>query len=144
MTAAGGFELHVEQLENFRFRVRFDKDTYPVLHMDEPPPLGQDSAPNPARILAAAIGNCLSASLVFCLKRRHVDVAGLTSDVRVELVRNENKRLRIGRVSVEIRPGAGIPQAALQECLKTFEDFCVVTQSVREGIDVNVSVLSPA
>ena len=29
---------------------------------------------------------------------------------------------------------------ALTSCLATFEDFCVVTQSVRKGIDVEVRV----
>lgn len=140
MQAAHEFLLHIEQVEGFDFRVRFDKESYPELRMDEPAPLGTDSAPNPARILAAAIGDCLSASLVFCLKRRGVTVTGLRSEVRVSLVRNEQKRLRIGSVQVSISPGAGIPEEARQACLSTFEDFCVVTQSVREGIDVKVSV----
>jgi hypothetical protein len=29
----------------------------------------------------------------------------------------------------------------LAQCLNAFEDFCVVTQSVRDGVDVNVSVV---
>lgn len=144
MEPAGEFTLHVEQVAGFEFRVRFDKDTYTDLHMDEPAPLGHDTAPNPARILAAAIGDCLSASLVFCLKRRGVVVEGLRSEVRVELARNENKRLRIGRVGVTIHPTSPIPDEVLDACLKTFEDFCVVTQSVREGLQVDVEVLRPS
>ena len=140
MDLAGEFILQVEQVDGFDFRVRFDKEQYPELRMDEPAPLGLDAAPNPARILAAAIGDCLSASLVFCLKRRGIVVKGLRSEVRVQLVRNENKRLRIGKVEVSIHPQAPIPDEAMDACLKTFEDFCVVTQSVREGIDVKVSV----
>jgi uncharacterized OsmC-like protein len=99
--------------------------------MDEPPPLGHDASPNPARILAAAIGDCLSASLVFCLKRRGIVVSGLRSEVHVQLVRNDKKRLRIGKVEVAIHPESPIPEEAMEACLKTFEDFCVVTQSVR-------------
>lgn len=143
MDPAGEFQFQIEQVDGFEFRVLFDKEQYPELRMDEPAPLGQDSAPNPARILAAAIGNCLSASLVFCLKRRGVAVSGLRSDVRVALVRNERKRLRVGKVDVHIHPGAGIPQDALDGCLSVFEDFCVVTQSVREGLDVSVHVERP-
>ncbi len=143
MEQAGEFTLHVEQVDGFDFRVRFDKEQYAELRMDEPPPLGHDASPNPARILAAAIGDCLSASLVFCLKRRGVVVQGLRSEVRVQLVRNENKRLRIGKVEVSIHPQGPIPAEALDACLKTFEDFCVVTQSVREGIDVKVDVSRP-
>ena len=144
MEIAGEFLIHVEQVDGFDFRVRFDKEEYAELRMDEPAPLGQDTAPNPARIVAAAIGDCLSASLVFCLKRRGVAVSGLRSEVRVQLVRNEKKRLRIGKVAVSIHPQSPIPDEALDACLKTFEDFCVVTQSVREGIDVSVDVSRPA
>ena len=98
MEPAGDFTLHIEQVAGFDFRVRFDNERYADLHMDEPPPLGGDTAPNPARILAAAIGDCLSASLVFCLKRRGVVATGLRSEVHVQLVRNEHKRLRVGKV----------------------------------------------
>lgn len=141
--AGEAITLQIEQVDGFDFRVRFDKDHYPELRMDEPPPLGRDAAPNPARILAAAIGDCLSASLVFCLKRRGVVVNGLRSEVRIQLARNERKRLRVGRVEVSIHPHGPIPDDVLDECLKTFEDFCVVTQSVREGIDVAVEVSRP-
>jgi uncharacterized OsmC-like protein len=144
MELAGEFTLQVEQVDGFDFRVRFDKEQYTELRMDEPAPLGHDTAPNPARILAAAIGDCLSASLVFCLKRRGVVVNGLRSEVRVQLVRNESKRLRIGNVEVSIHPQAPIPDEAMDACLKMFEDFCVVTQSVREGIDVKVNVSRPS
>lgn len=144
MLPAGEFALHVEQVKGFDFRVRFDNERYPELRMDEPPPLGHDAAPNPARILAAAIGDCLSASLVFCLQRRGVVVEGLRSEVHVQLVRNENKRLRIGAVEVSIHPQGPIPDDVMDACLKTFEDFCVVTQSVRDGIDVKVDVSRPA
>jgi organic hydroperoxide reductase OsmC/OhrA len=139
---AGQFTLHIEQIDGFEFRVRFDKDQFADLRMDEPPPLGRDSAPNPARVLAAAVGNCLAASLLFCAQRAGVALAGIGADVDAALVRNERGRLRIGKVGVTLRPRlpAGADAAALSGCLGAFEDFCVVTQSVREGIDVAVSV----
>ncbi|MCC6808555.1 MAG: OsmC family protein [Deltaproteobacteria bacterium] len=136
----GEFALRVERLNDFEFKVSFDKEHYAPLHLDEPAPLGKDRAPNPARILAAAIGDCLSASLLFCMKKNGADVSALTSDVNVELVRNENNRLRIGKVSVTLRPGISSGDATLQKCLGMFEDFCVVTQSVRDGLDVEVKV----
>ena len=139
---AGQFTLHVEQIDGFEFRVRFDKEQFADLRMDEPPPLGRDSAPNPARVLAAAVGNCLAASLLFCAQRAGVALAGIGADVDVSLVRNEQGRLRIGKVGVTLRPRlpAGADAAALSGCLDAFEDFCVVTQSVRQGIDVEVHI----
>ena len=116
------------------------EEHFAPLRMDEPPPLGHDAAPNAARILAAAIGNCLSASLVFCLKKSNVADAGVTADVAVEIVRNEKRRLRIGKVDVTLHTKLPADHPALQGCLATFEDFCIVTQSVRDGIDVNLQV----
>ncbi len=90
------FGIKIEQVSGYEFRVTFDKPQHPSLLMDEPEPLGKDSAPNPSRILAAAIGDCLSASLMFCLSRSGANVSDLKTEVSVELVRNEQKRLRNG------------------------------------------------
>lgn len=134
------FSLRVERTDGYEFRVLFDKDHYGALRMDEPAPLGRDTAPNAARILAAAVGNCLSASLLFCLQRAGAKVGAVTSDVAVELVRNAARRVRIGRVNVTLRPEVDEDRAELARCIETFEDFCVVTQSVRDGLDVQVRV----
>jgi uncharacterized OsmC-like protein len=133
------FDLTLEQLEGYEFKVGFDKP-YPDLHTDEPPPLGKDAGPNPARMLAVSVANCLSASLLFCMSKKGEKLAGLKSKVHVELVRNEQKRLRIGRVDVTIQAPVPRESEALLSCLDDFEDFCVVTQSVREGLKVNVTV----
>lgn len=139
-TAAGAFTIAIEQVKDYEFRVRFDKERQPELLLDEPPPLGQDAGPNPARVLAAAIGDCLAASLVFCLRRAKIAVQGLAAEVTVTMVRNEEKRLRIGAVDVRLHPKLAENTEGYRACLDAFEDFCVVTQSVRKGLEVNVHV----
>jgi len=140
-TPAGRFAVKILPLAGFKFRVQFDREQYPELLTDEPAPLGTDAAPNPARILAAALGTCLAASLRYCLRKEGAPDAQIAAEVGVELVRNEHTRLRIGRVDVTIRPEGAIDARALSACRKAFEDFCVVTQSVRQGIDVRVQVV---
>jgi uncharacterized OsmC-like protein len=142
---ADTFELHLERVEGYRFRVDFGGDTIPPLVVDEPPPLGTGQGPNPARLLAAAVGNCLSASLVFCLSKARVEVAGVRTDVVGTYRRNERGRLRIGRLDVELELDlAGAAPDGLETCLATFEDYCVVTASVRQGLDVAVTVRDTA
>ncbi len=136
---AGSFQLQIERVHDYEFRVRFDRPGVPDLIIDEPRPLGQEMGPNPARILAAAVGSCLSASLAFCLDRAKVPLRDLTTDVSVDLERNDHKRLRVGRIAVLLHPVVDDPNG-LANCLETYEDFCVVTQSVREGLDVQVGV----
>jgi uncharacterized OsmC-like protein len=137
---ASRFTLHIEQVDGFEFLVRFDKEQFEPLRLDEPPPLGHDVAPSASRILAAAIGNCLAASLVFCLKKANVTKAGVRADVELEIVRNEARRLRVGKVNVTLHTSVPPEHPALVSCLPVFEDFCTVTQSVRQGIDVSVRV----
>lgn len=136
---AGSFSLHIDHIDGYEFKIHFDRPSLEDLIVDEAPPLGRDQGPNPARLLAGALGSCLSASLLFCLRRANVPVSDLKSDVEVQLVRNERQRLRLGRVKVNLYPKSE-PSIDFRSCLEQFEDFCVVTQSVREGIDVEVEV----
>jgi organic hydroperoxide reductase OsmC/OhrA len=144
MSAAGHgeqFTVGLTLQDGYAFTVDFSGQDFAPLTVDEPPPLGQARGPNPARLLAAAVGSCLSASLLFCLRKSHVDVAGLRTTVDVSLVRNERGRLRIGGIRVRLAPELAPEQRErIGRCLALFQDFCIVTESVREGIAVDVDV----
>jgi uncharacterized OsmC-like protein len=71
------FSFTVEQQEDYAFLIRFDQDIPPLL-ADEPPPLGQGAGPNPSRLLAASVANCLSASLLFALRKFKNDPGPVT------------------------------------------------------------------
>lgn len=132
--------VRLELAHGYQFLASFpDLSVAGAIAVDEPPPLGDGEAPDPAALLAAAIGSCLAASLVFCLRRARGDAQGLTADVTAHILRNEAGRFRIGSVDVALT--ADVPDAdlaRLQRCEGLFEDFCIVTQSVRQGIPVNV------
>lgn len=113
----------------------------PPLLLDERPPLGDDRGPNAAALLGAAIGDCLAASLTFCLRKARVSIDGVTAQVATHITRNEQGRFRIGSIDVELVPEvSGADHGRLARCEQLFEDFCIVTASVRQGIPVNVSV----
>lgn len=125
----------------YRFQVDFEQAGVAPMTMDEPPPLGEAAGPNAARMLAAAVGHCLSASALYCLNKARVPVSGMTTRVRATLARNERGRLRIGGLRVELRPRvAAADRERLGSCLDLFEDYCVVTQSVRSGVEVSIEV----
>ncbi len=83
------FTVRLTQEEDYRFRVTFDSPEIAALLVDEPAPLGKNEGPSAARLVAAAVASCLSASL-------------------------------------------------------RFVDFCIVTQSIRQGIPVHVAVKDAA
>ncbi len=135
------FTVTVARLHDYEFNVRFDWEQVPSLHLDEPEPLGHAAGPNASRILAAAVGNCLSASLLLCLTKAKIEPQTLTATVTGRMVRNPAGRLRIGALSVSLELEGGLePAARLSRCAELFEEFCVVTESVRQGIPVQVAV----
>ena len=133
--------LSLEQLNGFEFKVKFEGIENNLLLTDEPPPLGRSKGPNPSQLLSAAVGNCLAASLLFCMRKARIEPKKIKATVKTVLTRNEKGRIRIGGIRVSILPEfENATQAEIARCLELFEDFCTVTQSVRRGIDVQVEV----
>ncbi len=142
-----GFSLGLTLRDGYEFDIDFEMPGVDDVRVDEPAPLGRSNGPNASRMLGAAIGNCLAASLLFCLRKSRVDVTEMKVQVEGTLVRNERGRLRIGTIAVRLAPMVSEEdRGRMSRCLELFEDFCVVTGSVREGVDVEVEVLpvSPA
>lgn len=135
------FAVTLNWRQGYEFEVDFEQAGVPTLLMDEPAPLGSGAGPNPARVLAAAVGNCMSASLKFCLDRAKIELLELRTRVDGTIVRNERGRLRIGSLRVHLEPTLDAGDAErIGRCLEVFEDFCIVAQSVRQGVDVAVEV----
>jgi hypothetical protein len=140
------FTVQLEQGEGFEFHVRFDVPSGAEALLDEPVPLGKGNGPNAVRLVAAAVGNCLASGLVFCLRNKFRENLGPVRATAVgRLERNVLGRYRIAGIEVSI----ALPEGAealkyLDRCLEQFEDFCVVTESIRHGIPVSVKVLEPS
>jgi organic hydroperoxide reductase OsmC/OhrA len=135
------FELSLEQVEDYEFRVRFDGTAIPDLITDETSPLGADKGPNPSRLLAAGVANCLAASLLFALRKFKNAPGKLSAKVGVTLTRNEHGRWRITHIGVDLSLEEAISALEhVDRALAQFEDFCIVTESVRQGIAVDVRV----
>lgn len=140
-TSGESFAVAVTLRDNYAFTVEFAEGEGAPLVVDELPPLGEANGPNPARLLAAAVGSCLSASLLFCLRKSRIELAQLRTTVEGTIVRNARGRLRIGGLRVRLAPGlSGDQGERIGRCLDLFQDFCIVTESVREGISVEVAV----
>ena len=137
------FGVELEQGDGYEFRVRFDMPGAAELLLDEPPPLGGGHGPNAARLIAAAVANCLSASLVFCLRGKFKQNPGPVRAMATgRLEKNERGRYRIAEVDVVLSLAEKLGELQHQErCMAQFEDFCIVTESVRRGIPVSVSVV---
>ena len=128
-------------IDGYQFNVESDVEYIPNFLVDEAKPDGEGSGPNPPRLLAAAVGHCMSSSLIYCLKKARISVRDIETTVKTSLFRNETGKLRIRSIDVQISLKVDEEdEHRVQRCLTLFEDYCTVTQSIRKGIEVNVHV----
>ena len=141
MSEEGRFTIHLTQQEGFQIKAAFGWKRVPDLLMDEPPPLGEQQGPNASRLLAAAAADCLSASLLYCVFKEEPPANCLRAEATCVMVRAERKRLRVGRMEIRLIVGDVVKEAArFARCKDLFEDFCVVSASIRQGIPMRVTV----
>ncbi len=141
MSDTQSFSVTVQQESDYVFRIQFDETAIPDLLTDEPEPLGGGSGPNPSRLLAAAVANCMSASLLFALRKYKNQPGPITTRATATMGRSEAGRMRVERINAEIQLADRADQHQhLDRILEQFEAFCVVTESVRQGVDVAISV----
>jgi uncharacterized OsmC-like protein len=132
--------VHLVQRLDYQFEMQFGA-SMPAWLADEPPPLGQGAGPSPVQLLAAAVGNCLSDSLLFALRKFKQAPEPIRCTVNAEVGRNAEGRLRV--LAMQATLTLGVPAAALEHLdrvLAQFETFCTVTQSVGTSIPIAVSV----
>ena len=107
-------------------------------HTEEVDMLG----PNPTRMLGLALLGCLSASFIFCLKKKNLTLDDLKAEAELKIARNKKGFWRVMKIDVDlnIRISDPITRKRADQCKKMFEQYCTVTQAVRDGIDVEVNV----
>lgn len=137
------FKVHLTHLERYQFESQASEDGR--LHgvpfrSDEPDPVGDAIAPATPSLLGAALGHCLSASLLEALRHAHLPVLALEADVTCAVVPNAQGLPRIDHVDVVITPTLERAAGRARRCEELFEQHCTVTSSVREGIDIRVQV----
>jgi len=133
--------VQLQQKQDYQFDIHFG-DAIPSLLGDEPAPLGMGQGPSPVQLLAAAVGSCLSDSLLFALRKFKQAPEPIRCDIDADVGRNAEGRIRVLGIKAVLT--LGVPAAALahlDRVLGQFETYCTVTQSVGQGIPVSIEVV---
>ncbi len=137
------YQITLTREKDYKFTVDFGKETIPALLTDEGEevPGGEGLGPTPAMLLAAAVGNCLAASLTFCLTKRKVELQELKVNVRYTRERNQDNLWRISKIFVDLYPIAEKAEDKdIKFCLSLFKKYCIVSMSVEQGIPMEINV----
>lgn len=133
----------ITRQDKYRFLVDYGSGL-PTSVADEPAPLGDGDGPSPPHMLAASVANCLAASLVFAHGKFKEDPGQLAATAVCRIGRNDRNRLRVVGIDVSLTLGVAPETLAhLDRALAQFTDFCTVSQSVKSGIPLTVTVAAP-
>jgi uncharacterized OsmC-like protein len=78
---------------------------------------------------------------MFCIEKSRGNVKDIEADVETSLTRNDKGRWRVEGIKVNMKVDMNdIDKEKLERCKSIFEDFCIVTASVREGVKIDVEV----
>ena len=135
-------QVAVDQVARYQFEVSYPGTPLRPTMVDEGPPLGTGTGPDPAQALAGAVGHCLSTTLFNSLERARVPTTPIRTRVTVTFGRNERGRKRVTLLAVEVTcaPIDEADRGRFDRCVEIFEDYCTVTGSVRQGIPVRTNV----
>ena len=142
MSDNDGIRIVLEQEGPYAFKVNFEGTALEALHTDEPAPLGAGAGPGPSAMLLTAIANCLGSSLVFALRKFKNTPSPIRAEIVAHKTRNAEGRWRIPHADVTIQlADKAADFEHFDRVLAQLEQFCIVTQSVREGVSVDVKII---
>ena len=116
------------------------------IHIDEPESFhGTDKGPSPVEFFLIGIGGCLGSTFAYCLQRHNVEIDALEVVVDGQLKHaGPIMSLRLVDIAVELLVTARDNESSekIEQCIKSFQEYCIVTNSITQGIPLDVKVSS--
>ena len=98
--------------------------------------------PNPSKLLGLSVLGCLAASFAFCLQKKNYTLSDLDGKAEIISKRNEKGFWRLKKINIKLNPKIDNPEMRKRadQCMKFFEQYCIISESVRNGIDLDVKI----
>jgi putative redox protein len=135
-------KVSIKYSENLHFTAsarHFDN-----IQLDEPESFhGTDIGPSPVEYYLIGIGGCLGSTFTYCLQKQKVEIDSLEVVVDGQLKHaSPNMSLQLINIEVEllITVKDGQPSDKIEQCVKTFQDYCVVSNSITQGVPLDVKI----
>ncbi|MFW9989737.1 MAG: OsmC family protein [Candidatus Odinarchaeota archaeon] len=98
--------------------------------------------PSPVKLLGISVLSCLAASLEFCIEKENFSLSDLDGRAEVTVARDRENFWRIKKIDVEMIPKIDNPELLkrIEQCKKLFEQYCIISESLKKGIEINVNL----
>ena len=124
---------------HFKASARNFKD----FEVDEPVSFhGTDLGPSAVEYLLIGIGGCLGTTFIYCLQKKNIELETFEVVVDGKVSHTgPKKRLRLENVDVDLKftPKEASSDLEINRCMKEFTEYCVVTNSITNGLPINVN-----
>jgi uncharacterized OsmC-like protein len=124
---------------HFKASTRNFKD----FNIDEPISFhGTDLGPSAVEYLLIGIGGCLGTTFIYCLQKKNIEVEKFEVEVDGKLTHTGPKMfLRLVNVDVDLKftPKEASTEVEINKCIEEFKDHCIVTNSIANGLPINVN-----
>ena len=136
-------KVSLNYTENLHFKAsaRQFKD----FSVDEPTSFhGTDLGPSSVEYLLIGIGGCLGTTFIYCLQKRNIKMKSVEIVVDGKLSHVGPKLLlRLTKVDAEIKfiPEENASSEDINLCIKKFREYCIVSNSITDGLPINVQCL---
>lgn len=136
-------KVGLKQQEEMVFKCNLGNINMDNLYIDEKHKKEIDKiGPSPIKLLALSILGCLAASFVFCIKKRGLSLANLEGEAETIVARNNKGFWRIKKINISLIPKTNdiFIKKRIVQCKKFFEKYCIISESVRLGIDIDLNI----
>lgn len=134
-------KVSLNYTENLHFKASARQ--FNDFNVDEPTSFhGTDLGPSSVEYLLIGIGGCLGTTFIYCLQKRNVKMKSVEIEVDGKLSHVGPKLLlRLTKVDVEIKfiPEENTSSEDINFCIKNFREYCIVSNSIANGININVN-----
>ena len=134
-------KVYLNYTKDLHFKA-FTRD-FKDFDVDEPVSFhGTDLGPSAVEYLLIGIGGCLGTTFIYCLQKKNLELETFEVVVEGTLSHTGPKMLlRLVNVDVYLKstPKEVKSDVELNRCMKEFKEYCVVTNSIANGLPINVN-----
>jgi len=114
------------------------------IHIDEPESFhGTDEGPSPVEFYLIGIGGCMGSTFTYCLQKRNVEIDALEVVVDGQL-KHIGPKMSLQLVNIEVEllitPSNNESSEKIEQCINSFQEYCIVRNSITQGIPFEVKV----
>ena len=94
--------------------------------------------------LLIGIGGCLGTTFIFSLQKKNIELEMLKVEVEGNLSHTGPKMfLRLLNIDVDLKftPKEAVSDVEINNCIKEFTEYCIVTNSIANGLPINVKCI---